>query len=177
MGACSQLLSFWEAFSASHYILNTGKNLFEWFQDIHSQPDSWKSTKLLSAFVLTVLLSTEYIWGCEEGGSVTCEILLLLQQDVWPTGMGKFRPTGLEAFVVFLSDRKCPLEMEKDPNLMEKLRIVVLSMLWIIDCPKMWLDFWPLESCKPYIYKARKMSLVTKTVRNKKHFQFACWAL
>lgn len=41
----------------------------------------------------------------------------------------KFSFIGLEAFVVFLSDRKCPLEMEKDPNLMEKLRIIVLSIL------------------------------------------------
>lgn len=36
--------------------------------------------------------------------------------------------------------------MEKDSNLMEKLRIIVLSTLWIINFPKMWLDFWPVES-------------------------------
>lgn len=43
--------------------------------------------------------------------------------------------------------------MEKNSNVMEKLRIIVLSMPWIINYPKMWLDSWPVESCKPVYTK------------------------
>lgn len=59
---------------------------------------------------------------------MTCEILLPLQQDVWPPGMEKLSFIGLEAFVVLLIIGNVPAEMEKDSNLMEKLRIIVLSM-------------------------------------------------
>ena len=73
---------------------------------MHSQPDSWKATKLLSAFALTGLLSTQLVWACDEGEAMTCEILLPLQQGVWPPWMEKLSFIGLEAFVVLLSDRK-----------------------------------------------------------------------
>lgn len=46
--------------------------------------------------------------------------------------------------------------MEKDSNLMEKSRIIELSVPWIINYPKMWLDVWPVESHKPVYAKQGK---------------------
>lgn len=88
-------------------------------------------------------------WVPRRPGPVSCDLLLLLLQwGVCPLGWKSWALMAWMPLWYCSVVGHAPAEMEKDSNLMEKLRIAVLSMCWIINYPETWLGFWHVESRK-----------------------------